>query len=256
MIRKLLLSACIACLGAVPGIADTKNDQKISLQLRFSKSDSNTTNRDRERISTILRYTKKFAPKASGFFYLYNANLDATNAFGTSDADINGIGAGMTFNVSKLTIATLAFSYNDNAEVFNGGGAPATSDGDAVTIVAGLQRLFGIGRKSTLVGSINHAVSVLDQDFTGTPFEDTRHITTLGLQYTQKIAEKTSLSVGAKSLFSNENITAHLVDQANYVSVGLSQRFGAVTTVSLTGSSGIGAISGDSSIGLKVSRSF
>ncbi len=255
MLYKSLLAALTIGLCTTPALAQTADKNNLSVKLSFSKSDSSDLGRDRERVVTTLRYTRKLAPRASAFVYLYNANLDATNPFGTSDADINGFGFGATFNISKLTIATLAFAFNDNAEVFTNSGGPTTSDGDAKTVVIGLQRLIGIGRKSSLVASVNHAVSRLDQNFTGTPFNETRHITTLGLQYSQKVTSKTTLSAGAKSLFSNENITSHLVDQANYVSLGVSHKFGKAQ-VSLTGSAGIGAVSGDSSVGLKISRSF
>ncbi|WP_407491648.1 hypothetical protein [Pseudooceanicola sp. MF1-13] len=235
--------------------AEAPNTQTISYELRHSTSKSTATGRNRERLTHVLRYSKLLSDRSKGFFYLSTSSLDATNPFGRSDATLKGGGLGLTFQTGGFTTATVALSFNDNAEVFNPGGGPTTSSGNAQTLVFGMQRLFGYGPRSYLTGSITHAVTRLKQDFGGGPTIDTRHITTLSGIYAHQIGQQTLLNVGGRAVFSNDAFTSHLVKQANYATLGIAHRMEYVT-VSVQGSAGIGAVAGDRQVSFKIGYDF
>lgn len=256
--RLLLFAACAASMVfASSGSAQEpqkQNTQTVSYELRFASSDSSLNNRDRERVTHILRYSRLLNNRAKAFVFLLKSDLDARNPFGTSDADITGAGVGLTYQTGAFTTATIAFAHNDNAEVFNAGG-PVSSDGNANTLSFGLQRLMGYGPRSYLYASISHAVSALRQDFGSGPSTDVRHVTTLSALYGYKVGKKTVLTAGARALFSTDNFTAHLVDQANYVSLGVSHRIND-TTLALKADTGVGAVSGDTQVSFKIGYDF
>lgn len=249
-----LAAALICAQSASAQETEQQNTQTLSYELRYASSDSSSNNRVRERVTHILRYSRLLTERSKAFVFLLNSELDARNPFGTSDADINGGGVGLTYQTGAFTTATVAFSYNDNAEVFNAGG-PAVSNGDAKTLSFGLQRLMGYGPRSYLYASISHAVTALEQDFGGGPTTDLRQVTTLSTLYGYKVGKKTVLTAGARALFSTDRFTAHLVDQANYVSLGMTHRI-KDTTFSLKASGGVGDVAGDTQVSFKIGYDF
>jgi len=232
-----------------------QNTQTISYEIRQTKSQSTATGRNRERLTHVLRYSRLLSDRAKGFFYLNASSLDASNPFGRSDADLKGGGLGVSFQTGSFTTATVALSFNDNAEVFFPGGGPTTSNGKAQTLVLGMQRLFGYGPRSYLTASFTHAISRFEQNFGGAPTIDTRHVTTIAALYGHQIGRRTMLNVGGRAVFSNDTFTSHLVKQANYATLGLAHRMDDVT-ISLQGSAGIGAVAGDSQLSLKIGYDF
>ncbi|MEM6588911.1 MAG: hypothetical protein AAF641_10725 [Pseudomonadota bacterium] len=231
-----------------------QNTQTLSYELRYASSDSSSNNRVRERYTHILRCSKNFHPRAKFSVYLLNSTLEARNPFGKSDADINGAGFGLTYQTGAFTTATIGFGINDNAEIFAAAGGPVASNGDAKTLSFGLQRLMGQGPRSYLTAAINHAVSDLDQNFGG-PFSDIRQVTSVSALYGYRITGKTVLTASARSLFSTDRFTAHLVDQANYVSLGATHRI-IDTFITLRATSGVGNVAGDTQVSFKIGYYF
>lgn len=256
--RRLIFSTIALALSLVQPArseaAQDQNTQTFSYELRYASSDSSTNNRVRERYTHILRYSNNFTHRSKVFVYLLNSQLDARNPFGKSDADINGIGFGLTYQTGAFTTATIGFGINDNAEVFVNGFGPATSSGDAKTISFGMQRLIAYGPRSYLYGSFSHSVTALDQNFGG-PFSDVRQVTNLSLLYGYKIGKATVLTASARSLFSSDRFSAHLVDQANYVGLGATHRIGD-TTITLKARGGVGDVAGDTQVSLKIGHDF
>jgi hypothetical protein len=231
--------------------AQKPNMQTLSYEIRHATSESSPKNRKRERLTHVLRYSRILGARTKGGVYLLSSTLDARNPFGKSDATIRGAGVDLTYRTGVYTVATLGFAMADNAEVFNDGTGPASSDGKARTLSFGMQRLMAQGPKSYLYGALNHAITQIDHDFGGRKFKDTRTTTTISALYGHQIAERTVLTVGAKALASSDRFSAHLVRHGGYANLGVVHRVGD-TTVSLQGSSGLGLLSGDKQISLKI----
>ena len=82
-----------------------------------------------------------------------------------------------------------------------------------------------------------------------------RHVTTLSALYGYQVGKSTALTIGARALLSSDRFTAHLVDQANYASLGLAHRIND-TTLSLQASGGVGDVAGDTQVSLKIGYDF
>ncbi len=236
-------------------VADHPKTQTLSYELRYATSESSAQNRERDRLTHVLKYSKLLGPRSKGSVFLLSSSLDARNPFGRSDATIRGAGVDFTYQTGAHTTATVAFAFADNAEVFNDGTGPAASNGAAQTLSFGLQRLIGYGPKSYLSAGLNHSITWLNQDFGTSTSRETRRKTTASVLYGYQIAERTALTLGIKGVVSSDRFSAHLVKQGGYANLGLAHRVGD-TTVSLRGSTGIGALSGDRQLSLKISYDF